>query len=338
MKFFVSIDVYVRESFVPTADDDDGFAGLWTSMKEGLVNYTVRAMAEAAVQLFGGKTKSNLVAVFDASGYSVAAGRWKASLRICFVEIAVNLNTARQAHQVVTSRLSQASARGLPDWAAALEVAAGGEQIKDTLRCILDERVLERTAFHRLVWCDTSHGEMEMPEGRPLVPHLLLHVAAEPGGHITIEPSRLGDELSDNDWVRLGSTWTCATTATEIWHDNTKPQPSAAMSQSATPNGGQPAPRAANSRGQDTWWEYRADDGRPYYYHASSGDTVWELPNQAVVTRADAPKDASNAASNQWMVFQTDTGQAYYHNAVTNSTSWHLPPDAEVITPPPHLR
>ena len=48
---------------------------------------------------------SNLVAAFDASGFSAAVEKWKASLRICFLEIAVSPATAARARALVIQLL-----------------------------------------------------------------------------------------------------------------------------------------------------------------------------------------------------------------------------------------
>merc|ERR1712150_45914 len=68
----------------------------------------------------------------------------------------------------------------------------------------------------------------------------------------------------------------------------------------------------------EAWVQYRTGEGRPYYHKASTGETVWELPPQAVLVEQ------------QWKVYYTGEGRAYYHNATTNQTAWELPAGAEL--------
>jgi len=190
--------------------------------------------------------------------------------------------------------------------------------------CIVDERAFQRGAQHRLVWCDIAQGDPLLPEQRPLVPYALFNVRVQSGSRPELNrvAGQYTENLAKGDWVRLGSTWTTLTAPTEFWNvqlsrtlgmqsgepQRMSEQPQAAPVQVQTQVIGVPA-------GHDGWVEYRTADGQPYYHKASSGETVWELPQP------------------QWRVYRTSDGQPYYHNAATNETTWELPQGAEVLDP-----
>ena len=88
------------------------------------------------------------------------------------------------------------------------------------------------------------------------------------------------------------------------------------------------------------WTELQGQDGRVYYYNASSGATQWEMPPFAFDTRAAAPTGNSvmDAVREQaaaqgggagsagvWLETRSAEGHVYYYNTRTNETSWTNP-------------
>jgi len=252
---------------------------------------------------FGANANKNLVAVFDATGYSVGTDRWKLSQRVCFVELATSLETARRVRELMVGYLTNSGT--LP----ALEAVDDGKPFWES---VVDERALNRQTHHRLVWCDIAEGEPELPEDRPLVPYALLDVRGRPDSEPEIQSVPLAEEVSDDDWVRLGSVWTSAVKPTEQW------------------NGGLPR-RVAPVRTTGTtstnaaWVEYKTDEGHSYYHNLVTRDTVWELPADVTAQPANPP---ATRVDSKWKIFHTETGDVYYHNEATEETRWTLPPGA----------
>ena len=73
-----------------------------------------------------------------------------------------------------------------------------------------------------------------------------------------------------------------------------------------------PSQTAANG-----WTQHQTADGTPYYYNAQTGESAWELPQNA------APPPAPPASS--WTAHATADGNTYYYNAATGESAWQLP-------------
>merc|ERR1712203_819758 len=96
--------------------------GVLGIIEEGFVGFVLPGMASAIIRVFGFPKRSNLVGVFDASGYSAAAARWKISMRVCFAEIYVSLETARRVRDLTVQELKEAWVDEPKEgWATALE-------------------------------------------------------------------------------------------------------------------------------------------------------------------------------------------------------------------------
>mmetsp|Transcript_97037 Transcript_97037/g.313342 ORF Transcript_97037/g.313342 Transcript_97037/m.313342 type:complete len:450 (+) Transcript_97037:60-1409(+) len=332
MRLFMSVETHVQDVFVP--EEEPARTAFWAALKEGVVQFVVSAMAEAVVQLFGTKASSNLVAVLDGSGFSVADCRWKLSLRISFLEIAVSSDTARRARDLLIERLDEVWARTpLEGWAAALEAvdrtlpgAEGADAAAprpSLWESAVDERAFQKGSQHRLVWCDTALGELMLPEQRPLEPHALLHASLQAGGMPEVRRVKAAEDLADSDWVRLGSTWTAAQAATEFY--NVRPsrrRPFVATPQSRPAAAQGPAAAGAEAPA-DAWCEYRTPEGQLYYYRPATGETAWALPPGASL--------APGPQQQQWRSYRTDEGQVYFHNAATGESSWALPEGADLV-------
>ncbi|WOO80939.1 Pre-mRNA-processing protein prp40 [Vanrija pseudolonga] len=76
-----------------------------------------------------------------------------------------------------------------------------------------------------------------------------------------------------------------------------------------------PAPEA-----QSQWKEYKNSEGRIYWSHAVTKQSVWEKPEELRRAMAKTP----------WKQF-TSRGKAYYVNSSTKETVWNLPPELETL-------
>ena len=308
MKLFMSLEAHVREECVPREDDEEGRKRFWADLREHFVEYVVSAMADAVLQLFGSRSESNIVAVFDACGFSNAAARWKVSFRVNFVEVAVSQETARRTRDLIVQNLERSwgdvSLREA--WAAALEPiqhpplgcedapeAGEGGRVRSFWEFVVDERAHKTRAQHRLVWCDVdqSWGDFTLPEDRPLVPFALLNVMLRGAGergkleHMSVE------EVTRAKWVRLGSTATIAAVATPFWNEAAA-YPAALHAAAALPAAAalqapQAQPAAATQPPETNQYvQYSSQQGgKPYYYHLATRQSVWVLPPGAVLVQ-----------------------------------------------------
>ncbi|KAI8346809.1 hypothetical protein B0O80DRAFT_222600 [Mortierella sp. GBAus27b] len=77
--------------------------------------------------------------------------------------------------------------------------------------------------------------------------------------------------------------------------------------------------------GKSLWVEYTHQDGRKYYYHTVTKQTVWQKPDEL--------KSAVEIAleTSPWKEYTTPEGKKYYHNATTKDTVWTVPEDYKVL-------
>ncbi|KAF9314415.1 hypothetical protein BG003_004182 [Podila horticola] len=80
-----------------------------------------------------------------------------------------------------------------------------------------------------------------------------------------------------------------------------------------------PATLASGAPGNVLWAEYTHQDGRKYYYHTVTKQTVWQKPNE-LKTAKELALEAS-----PWKEYTTPEGKKYYHNAATKETVWTVP-------------
>ncbi|KAF9157388.1 PRP40 pre-mRNA processing factor 40 [Actinomortierella ambigua] len=73
------------------------------------------------------------------------------------------------------------------------------------------------------------------------------------------------------------------------------------------------------------WTVYTHQDGREYYYHTVTKQTVWQKPNEL-----KTPKELELEAS-PWKEYTTKEGKKYYHNAKTSSTVWTIPDEYKTL-------
>ncbi|KAG0332624.1 hypothetical protein BG004_001164, partial [Podila humilis] len=74
-----------------------------------------------------------------------------------------------------------------------------------------------------------------------------------------------------------------------------------------------------SASGKALWAEYTHQDGRKYYYHTLTKQTVWQKPNE-LKTAKELALEAS-----PWKEYTTPEGKKYYHNSVTKETVWTVP-------------
>jgi len=79
---------------------------------------------------------------------------------------------------------------------------------------------------------------------------------------------------------------------------------------------------AANGGG---WTEHQAPDGRTYYYHSSSKQSVWEKPDEL---KSEAEKALATC---KWKEYTSDNGKVYYHNVDTKESVWSVPKDLQEL-------
>lgn len=355
MKFLVSLEAHVLDECIPEEESDR--IAFWTSLRRGIVWFVVKAMARAALDKFGQPASSNLVAVFDASGFSPASGRWKLSMRINFVERAVaGSQEGRKARDLVVQRLNEAWASCPREgWAAALEpIDQEGDaspEVTDFWDRVVDQRAFKPGAMHRLVWCDAIHGGL--PEERPLLPYALLNVDACPVGDAKIngvtvqgparqimeyklvdielldgplcdaDPEAADESMKVNsDWGSLGSPWTTFDLPT-----------GGAAQQQAMPAAGAVPPQQhfqhGGLRGPSVFPGRSAERDR--FPAAGPVADEWGEHKDA---QGKTFFHKQSTGESRWTVFRgpffDEANRPYYQDLATQATCWQLPADAAV--------
>ncbi|KAF9291602.1 PRP40 pre-mRNA processing factor 40 [Mortierella alpina] len=79
------------------------------------------------------------------------------------------------------------------------------------------------------------------------------------------------------------------------------------------------APQPPAPAAKSAWTEYTHQDGRKYYYHATTKQTVWQKPDE-LKTPGERALEAC-----PWKEYSTPEGKKYYHNASTSQTVWTAP-------------
>lgn len=325
MKLSVEATAYVPEANLP--EEGPLRNQSWAALKDQFSRLIVSSLAQVVLQMFSTSAKSNLVAVFDASGFSAVDGRWKLSMRLCFVEIAVNVETARKVRDLLISRLGETGGTS-ESWVSALlpPTSDGGRDpppgghVPSFWESIIEERPFLKNAQHRLVWCDAVLGDLELLEERPLIPYTLLNVTAEADSQPSLESVQ--DELSDGDWVRLGSSWTAATQATDWWSVSC-PRFRSARAVAPAPSLA-PATAYANISLASDWVEHRTEEGRLYFYNRITLQSRWDDPREQLAAPAPVVAEINHTVG-QWKEYRDSEGRPYYHDEVSGVTQWDRP-------------
>ncbi|KAF9956449.1 PRP40 pre-mRNA processing factor 40, partial [Modicella reniformis] len=76
---------------------------------------------------------------------------------------------------------------------------------------------------------------------------------------------------------------------------------------------------------KNLWVEYTHQDGRKYYYHTASKQTVWQKPDELKTSKEIALENSP------WKEYTTPEGKKYYHSATSKETVWTVPEDYKVL-------
>jgi len=92
------------------------------------------------------------------------------------------------------------------------------------------------------------------------------------------------------------------------------------------------------------WEEVYTEDGQPYYYNPSTGETAWERPAapakepavHATSAESPAPQVAASmktpaprAAAGDWEEAVTPDGKSYWHSRATGKSTWDMPDEVK---------
>lgn len=92
--------------------------------------------------------------------------------------------------------------------------------------------------------------------------------------------------------------------------------------------GGEMAPGVGATPGQESkspWGEFKAPDGRTYYYNSVSKKSSWEKPDEL---KSPTEKLLSQCP---WKEYKSDSGKVYYHNSQTKESCWTKPKELEEL-------
>jgi len=307
IKFHMSVEAYIREVRLPPAADAAATSRFWGDLRLGLLQFVCQSMAVAAKQMFG-VDKPCLAAIFNASGYSATAGRWKVSFRIVFFEQVVSMEIAKRLRDIVIHNLEEAWNREPREgWAAALEPIdhdVGGDPAVAAAapsrfwEQILDGRVLEPRATLRLVYCDTVSHDLGLPEERPLLPHGIFQMDKVGELQEQFSMRSCNTLLEESAWIRLGSIASEATNPTPFWNAVQIQSVPLMLAPAVAAAFVQPAVAAGPAVARDEWIEYfDVQKGQPYFHNPLLQKTVWQLPPGATAHKPQqyAPQQAQFA-------------------------------------------
>lgn len=84
-------------------------------------------------------------------------------------------------------------------------------------------------------------------------------------------------------------------------------------------------PPPATQESKSPWGEYKAPDGRTYYYNSVSKKSSWEKPDEL--------KSVTEKLLSQcpWKEYKSDSGKVYYHNSQTKESCWTKPKELEEL-------
>ena len=84
-----------------------------------------------------------------------------------------------------------------------------------------------------------------------------------------------------------------------------------------------------------SFYEHMTEEGELYYTPTADGDSVWELPEGAVILRENpvaqqlSQLDKAEQVRDDWeKILDDESGSTYFYNSATGETSWEKPSDA----------
>ncbi|XP_076461336.1 pre-mRNA-processing factor 40 homolog A-like isoform X2 [Babylonia areolata] len=89
-------------------------------------------------------------------------------------------------------------------------------------------------------------------------------------------------------------------------------------------NQGTPPPPATQEN-KSPWGEFKAPDGRTYYYNSVTKKSSWEKPDEL---KTITEKLLSQCP---WKEYKSDSGKVYYHNSQTKESCWTKPKELEEL-------
>ncbi|XP_070210706.1 pre-mRNA-processing factor 40 homolog A-like isoform X2 [Littorina saxatilis] len=81
----------------------------------------------------------------------------------------------------------------------------------------------------------------------------------------------------------------------------------------------------AGQEGKSPWGEYKAPDGRTYYYNGVTKKSSWEKPDEL---KSQTERLLSQCP---WKEYKSDSGKVYYHNSQTKESCWTKPKELEEL-------
>jgi len=81
---------------------------------------------------------------------------------------------------------------------------------------------------------------------------------------------------------------------------------------------------ASPSPAASSWSEYKNSEGRPYWSHNVTKQSVWEKPDELKTPFEKA------MAKTDWKQY-VSKGRPYYVHKVTKDTKWDMPPELEEL-------
>ena len=200
MKFFMQFQANLDGGIQHGAKDMEKLARL----KRQFLNLIILAMSQTALEFFGeNRTRSNLVAVFDASGEGSPA----LDFRVCFPELVCSQDEAYSARKSLVSRLEM-HWHSTPHkvWRALIQPPRPNKN-ENLWSQIVNEKALSSDTMHTLVWCNTVTGTLT-DESRQLLPYGLFHTKVSKNDTPTIDSLQvLSESLPDWEWCAYGSPW-----------------------------------------------------------------------------------------------------------------------------------
>lgn len=331
-KLFFSVEAYVGDVPEPPECDTEPWRKYLKNLKDTFLDHVLKAVSHIVRDTFN--EPKNLVVVFDASGWSWTACRWKLSLRLNWGEIAVAVDTARRQRETIVNFLESSPQ---PDWISKLEgidhkepanvdkrqntrhdgydAPAAKEGPKKFWNKIFDFRCFQKWSLARLVFCD-AFDEDDQAQRRPLMPYNFFHVTAEPlppNGSGEVIVRREQKNFTAAQWIQLGSLKTHLKAPTAFWNHKLHAKQPVLFASGA-------APRAITSAIAPPAMKV------PLLGTRELTSSAAKLPSSSNVPSSAAPAASGVSGSDTgWWEHKDDQGIPYYYCTATGQRTWTRP-------------